>query len=552
MHLAFINRPSSGSLAVKLPRLISSFLLLLAGPLPALAQSTPDSVTIPLQLVQLASGDYKLGIPVSLGGGPFKLYEFDTGASGFYAANNTAWWPTPTTVNATIVNQMYSSGIFYNSTIVNTTVSLGNGIPTLTANMAQIQAAGGGSLGNWTANVTAGIPPLYGAFFGDFGIGLSTGNGIFGILPQLPGNLSNGFIIRTGGFANPHPTLQIGITAADRAQFTILVPMNGTVANVTFPNSGYPTYAQQIMIANSSFDLGLIHKSFPAGLVLDTGAPSMEIHDNGTNITLPDSLLSGKKLLPGTTVTLTDGDWVLSFIAGSISGLNSAKDVPDPTDGRINTGLITFFTYDVMFDVQNGTIGFYPNALNPQPPYITGQPLGVSVAPGAVANFNAAANANPAPNYQWQLSTNRGRTWSNITAAAYVGATTPSLSFVTTQAMNTYCFRLMAMNSEGTAISNTAVLAIGAPPVIFRHPSGRTIRAGQTMVFSAGVTGKTPLKYQWQFNNVNLSNTGNVRGASSTVLTLSKVTLANAGKYRLVVTNPFGVATSINAALKVQ
>jgi len=552
MYSSSLLRPSSSHPALKFPRLILSFLLLLALPLASRANSVPDSVTIPLQLVQLPSGDYKLGISVSLGGGPFKLYEFDTGASGFYAANNTAWWPTPVTVNSTIVNQSYSSGIFYNSTIVNTTVDLGNGIPTLTANMAQIQVAGGGSLGDWAANVTAGIPPLYGAFFGDFGIGLSSENGIFGLLPQLPGNLSNGFIIRTGGFANPHPTLQIGITAADRAQFTILVPMNGTVANVTYPTSGYPTYAQQIIIANATFSLGRVHTTFPAGLVLDTGAPSMEIHDNDTNITLPDSLLSGKQVIPGTNVTLVADNWLLGFIAGNVSGQNQAKDVSDPTNGRINTGLITFFNYDVMFDVQNGTVGFYPNSLDGQQPYISSQPQGIVTTVGSYATFTAAANGS-APFFQWQVSTNGGRTWNNLAdSSTCTGVTTPTLSIKATAAMNGYAFRVMIAPSVGPIVSVPAFLTVGTPPVIYRPPSSSTVNAGRTILFSAGVSGKAPLKYQWQFNNVNLSNTGNVRGATSPVLTLSKVTLANAGKYRLIVTNAFGVATSINVSLHVK
>ena len=115
-----------------------------------------------------------------------------------------------------------------------------------------------------------------------------------------------------------------------------------------------------------------------------------------------------------------------------------------------------------------------------------------------------------------------------------------------------YAFRLELAPSFGPVVSNPATLTLGTAPAIFRQPSGRTVKSGQTFMFSAGVTGKSPLQYQWQFNNVNLSNTGNVRGAKSPILTLSKVTSANAGKYRLIVTNPFGTATSISAALKVQ
>jgi hypothetical protein len=516
----------------------------LAGPLALRAQSTPDTVTIPLQLVQLASGDFKLGISVSLGGGPFKLYEFDTGASGFYAANNTAWWANYTTGNSTIVTQMYSSGIFYNSTIVNTTVDFGNGIPTLTANMAQIQAAGGGSLGNWAANVTAGIPPLYGAFFGDFGIGLSSGNGIFGLLPQLPGKLADGFIIRTGGFAHPNPTLQIGITDSDRANFTIVVPMNGTVANVTFPNSGYPTYAQQIILANATFSLNGNTAAFPTGLVLDTGAPSMELHDNGINITLPPYFLDDKQVIPGTAISLTNGDWYLQFYAGNVSGQNLANDASDPSNGRINTGLITFFTYDVMFDLKDGVVRFFPNALDPQGAYISSQPQGVITSPGSVATFTVGANGNPTPNFQWQVTTNKGRTWTNLAnSTIYTGANNPTLSVKTTAAMNGYSYRVLIAPGQGQVVSVPALLVVGAPPKILQQPVSRTVKKGQNIMFRVTATGKAPLQYGWYYAGGLLSNVNGIK-ASGPSLLLTRVTAANAGFYQVVVTSPYGTASS--------
>jgi hypothetical protein len=279
----------------------------------------------------------------------------------------------------------------------------------------------------------------------------------------------------------------------------------------------------------------------------------MEIHDNGTNITLPDSLLSGKQVIPGTNVTLVAGNWLLGFIAGNVSGQNQAKDVSDPTNGRINTGLITFFNYDVMFDVQNGTVGFYPNSLDGQQPYISSQPQGIVTTVGSYATFNTAANGSPTPFFQWQISTNGGRTWNNLAdSSTCTGVTTPSLSIKATAAMNGYAFRVMIAPSVGPIVSVPAFLSVGIPPTFFRQPSGRTVNAGQTILFSAGATGKVPLQYQWQFNGVNLTNTGNVRGATSTVLTLSKVTVANAGTYRLVVTNPYGVATSFNVSLQVR
>ncbi len=72
--------------------------LTLAGAAIPVTGQVPESVTIPLKVVQIPGVGIKVGIEVSLGGGAPRLYTFDTGSSGFYAAYNAAWWPsfTPT------------------------------------------------------------------------------------------------------------------------------------------------------------------------------------------------------------------------------------------------------------------------------------------------------------------------------------------------------------------------------------------------------------------------------------------------------------------------
>ena len=76
-------------------RLFVSLAVLL--PLAAAGQSViSNTILVPLYYLTIPSGESKLGIYASLGGGTPNIFEFDTGGWGFYAAyatnNNSPWW----------------------------------------------------------------------------------------------------------------------------------------------------------------------------------------------------------------------------------------------------------------------------------------------------------------------------------------------------------------------------------------------------------------------------------------------------------------------------
>jgi hypothetical protein len=83
-------------------------------------------------------------------------------------------------------------------------------------------------------------------------------------------------------------------------------------------------------------------------------------------------------------------------------------------------------------------------------------------------------------------------------------------------------------------------------PVIGTQPASRTASVGQSVTFSVAASGAAPLSYQWQRNGVNIS------GATSPTYTRSGVTTAdNGARFRCLVRNAFGVATSAVAVLTV-
>ena len=94
-------------------------------------------------------------------------------------------------------------------------------------------------------------------------------------------------------------------------------------------------------------------------------------------------------------------------------------------------------------------------------------------------------------------------------------------------------------------------LSVVSPPVITAQPTNQAVLEGAAVTFSVAATGGLPLAYQWQDNGINLTDGGNISGSTTTNLTVSDVSAADAGTYTVVVTNVAGVVTSSNALLTI-
>ncbi len=82
-------------------------------------------------------------------------------------------------------------------------------------------------------------------------------------------------------------------------------------------------------------------------------------------------------------------------------------------------------------------------------------------------------------------------------------------------------------------------------PTVTSQPTNFTVVAGGTATFQVGVAGTGPFSYQWQ------RGTNNLPGAVDPTLVLSNVQGAQAGTYRVVVTNLAGPIISADATLTV-
>jgi hypothetical protein len=87
------------------------------------------------------------------------------------------------------------------------------------------------------------------------------------------------------------------------------------------------------------------------------------------------------------------------------------------------------------------------------------------------------------------------------------------------------------------------------PPVITDQPDSILLEApGELVTFSVAAQGSTPLTYRWRRNGVNLTNGGNIGGATTPTLIVF-AGRADTARYDCVVSSAFGSITSAVAVL---
>jgi hypothetical protein len=169
------------------------------------------------------------------------------------------------------------------------------------------------------------------------------------------------------------------------------------------------------------------------------------------------------------------------------------------------------------------------------PPVINQQPLSRSVEFGSMAGFSVTYSGAPAPQLQWQFNNQD-----------LPGATSSTLSFTVGSTNQAGAYRVILSNYLGVVTSLVATLTVLVhPPVITQQPASHSVEAGSTVYFVVGVTGSPPILYQWQFNGQNIG------GATAQNLYRYSVTPSQSGDYQVVVSNYFGVVTSVVARLTV-
>lgn len=116
------------------------------------------------------------------------------------------------------------------------------------------------------------------------------------------------------------------------------------------------------------------------------------------------------------------------------------------------------------------------------------------------------------------------------------------------------------LENTNTTGGRLAIFAVSGstgalPPIIAQQPASVNAYFGTSASFTSMATANAPLTYQWQKGTngvfVNLSNGGNISGATTTNLNINPIGFGDQADYQLVATDSAGFADSATATLGV-
>lgn len=280
----------------------------------------------------------------------------------------------------------------------------------------------------------------------------------------------------------------------------------------------------------------------------DTGAYDVIVSNNSGSVT---SRVANLSLAQGPVMTSQPASVAVALNAPATFGATAVGAAPLSYQWLLNSNVIAGATssnytiasaqlvqagdYNLVVSNSVGSItSVVASLLVLVPPAITVQPVSQNVASNSPVTFNVTATGSPSLLYQWRYN-----------GVAIPGATDTNFALPSAQLTNVGNYTVVVKNPVGSVTSLVATLTFPGPPVIVIQPASQTNARNTSVTFSVVSSGSNPLKFQWRFNNNNVSS------ATNSTYTRSNLGSGDAGNYTVVVTNSSGAVTSQVAVLTV-
>jgi hypothetical protein len=357
----------------------------------------------------------------------------------------------------------------------------------------------------------------------------------------LQGTSTSFAVVATGA---PAPTYQwLRATSATGkfgnvtgANYTGEKTSNLTISNITSTMNGYRF---EVIVTNT---LGNV-TSVVANLTVES-APAYA--ENPTNVTVNSGVTAPFSVAEFQGIPAPSIQWQVSVDDGNTwSNLTNGVNVTTGANitGATNATLMIGNTSVALSGLEYQAIAYNPAGSYtggsatltvdpPLPPVIHLQPQSATVSDGTFITLSVGA-ANPIAGgltYQWYLGSD-----------PIIGATNASYAIPSATSLNAGNYTVQVSNASSTVTSNVSVLLV--KPIIGRQPAAVSISAGKTATFTVSVP-DAGVMYQWEKNGVALVNGGNISGATGPTLTITGVTSANVGAYRVVISDSSGFSVT--------
>ena len=356
--------------------------------------------------------------------------------------------------------------------------------------------------------------------------------------PVVTTNPSSSVLVDLGGNAtftaaasgSPTPTVQWEVSTDGGTTFTDISGATSTTYSFT-PTVADSGNEYRAVFTNS---LGSATTS-AATLTVDsvTTQPGSETINTGQSASF-----SAASSNPGDTVqweVSTDGGTTFTDISGATS----------TTYSFTATGAQNGDEYRAIFTNSGGTLTSTAATLTVD--FVTTQPQDQIVVNGQTVTFTAASlNPSGTDTVQWEVSTDGGNTFTDIS-----GATSTTYSFTASAAVNGTEYEAVFNNSLGSFTSNPATFTLAVPPTVTTQPSAATVDIGGTATFTAQASGVPTPTVQWQVSNDGGVTFTDISGATSTTYSFTPTAADSGDEYQAVFTNIAGTATTSAVTLTV-
>ncbi|HEY8748065.1 MAG TPA: DUF4082 domain-containing protein [Tepidisphaeraceae bacterium] len=315
-------------------------------------------------------------------------------------------------------------------------------------------ASGGGIWSNSTTSTTinntivagnmlsaGGASDVFGTVSGSNNL-LGTG-GAGGLSNGVQGNIvgvANPMLAVLGNYGGPTQTMPplTGSPAIDAGSNALAVDANGQP--LTTDQRGLPR------IVNATVDIGAVE-----GHIDQLSSPNIVSSPGNQSVNAGQTATFTAAATGNPTPTVqwrvsTDGGKTFNNITGATSATLSFTAAQNQDQNQ----------YQAVFTNSQGsatTTAATLSVLNL--PTVTTNPSNQNLSSGGTATFTAAATGNPTPTVQWQVSTDGGKTFNNIT-----GATSATLNFTAAQNQDQNQYRAVFTNSQGSSTTAAATLTV--------------------------------------------------------------------------------------------
>ncbi|MDB6139398.1 MAG: hypothetical protein JWO94_2470, partial [Verrucomicrobiaceae bacterium] len=209
--------------------------------------------------------------------------------------------------------------------------------------------------------------------------------------------------------------------------------------------------------------------------------------------------------------------------------------------GAVAASLVITGTTSTSYDVvvsnpfnPQGILSATANITALAAPKIMQQPLARTAALGSDADFNVQASGDGLLLYQWKKN-----------GVAINTQTAASLHLSSMVAADGALYSVTVTNDVGTVTSSAVRLTLLAPPKIIVKPVATTAKANNAAALTSTATGAATLRYHWQKDNADII------GATSATFKIASAHPADAGLYRVVISNSVATVYSDPVTLMV-